>query len=136
MKFFSASTKSFYDDAINVSIPADVTEISDELHAEIFEGQRNGKIIIVGDNGLPALSEQLPLTQEEFVSQANTRKLSLRAVADSEIAWRQDALDAGIATEQETAALADWKAYRVLLMRIDTLTAPDITWPPVPCYAS
>ena len=136
MKFFSASTKSFYDDVINGSIPADATEISDELHAEIFEGQRNGKIIIVGDNGLPALSEQLPLTQEEFVSQANTRKLSLRAVADSEIAWRQDALDAGIATEQETAALADWKAYRVLLMRIDTLTAPDITWPPVPCYAS
>lgn len=136
MKFFSASTKSFYDDAINGSIPADATEISDELHAEIFEGQRNGKIIIVGDNGLPALSEQLPLTQEELVSQANTRKLSLRAVADSEIAWRQDALDAGIATEQETAALADWKAYRVLLMRIDTLTAPDITWPPVPGYAS
>ena len=136
MKFFSASTKSFFDDAIKGSIPADATEISDELHAEIFEGQRNGKIIIVGDNGLPALSEQLPLTQEEFVSQANTRKLSLRAVADSEIAWRQDALDAGIATEQETAALADWKAYRVLLMRIDTLTAPDITWPPVPCYAS
>lgn len=136
MKFFSASTMSFYDDAINVSIPADATEISDELHAEIFEGQRNGKIIIVGDNGLPALSEQLPLTHEELVSQANTRKLSLRAVADSEIAWRQDALDAGIATEQETAALADWKAYRVLLMRIDTLTAPDITWPPVPDYAS
>ena len=136
MKFFSALTMSFYDDAINVSIPADATEISDELHAEIFEGQRNGKIIIVGDNGLPALSEQLPLTHEELVSQANTRKLSLRAVADSEIAWRQDALDAGIATEQETAALADWKAYRVLLMRIDTLTAPDITWPPVPCYAS
>lgn len=136
MKFFSASTMSFYDDAINVSIPADATEISDELHAEIFEGQRNGKIIIVGDNGLPALSEQLPLTHEELVSQANTRKLSLRAGADSEIAWRQDALDAGIATEQETAALADWKAYRVLLMRIDTLTAPDITWPPVPDYAS
>jgi len=53
----------------------------------------------------------------------------LRAAADSEITWLQDAVDAGIATGEETAALAEWKKYRVMLMRIDTSSAPDIEWP-------
>lgn len=56
-------------------------------------------------------------------------KASLRLKADSEIAWRQDAVDAGIATEDETAALSEWKKYRVLLMRVDT-SKPE--WPEKP----
>lgn len=52
--------------------------------------------------------------------------------ADDEIDWLQDAVDAGIATDEETALLAAWKTYRVQLMRIDTSKAPDIEWPPVP----
>ncbi|EFO1787054.1 TPA: tail fiber assembly protein, partial [Escherichia coli] len=40
--------------------------------------------------------------------------------ADKEIVWRQDAFDAEIATAEETAALSEWKKYRVLLMRVDT----------------
>ncbi|MCW6599421.1 tail fiber assembly protein, partial [Yersinia ruckeri] len=46
-----------------------------------------------------------------------------------EIAWRQDAVDTGIATKEEAASLAEWKKYRILLMRVDTSTAPDIEWP-------
>jgi phage terminase large subunit GpA-like protein len=67
---------------------------------------------------------------------AEQQKLSLRSKADSEIAWRQDAVDAAIATDEETAALAEWKKYRVLLMRVDTSTAPDIGWPTQPEQAS
>ncbi|EPO1181952.1 tail fiber assembly protein [Escherichia coli] len=37
-----------------------------------------------------------------------------------------------VATEEEVVALAEWKKYRVLLMRVDISTAPDIVWPPVP----
>ncbi len=59
-------------------------------------------------------------TLEELMAIAEDRKLSLKAQADSEIAWRQDAVDAGIATDEETAALSEWKKYRVLLMRVDT----------------
>lgn len=66
------------------------------------------------------------------VAAAVQKKNSLRTAADSEIAWLQDAVDAGIATDEETALLAEWKKYRVLLMRIDTSKAPDIEWPPVP----
>ncbi|EMF5211743.1 tail fiber assembly protein [Enterobacter roggenkampii] len=129
MRFFSASTTSFYDDTINNNIPDDAIEITDELHTEIFDGQRSGKIITVGNGGLPALAEQLPLTHEELVSQANAKKLSLRTRADSEIAWRQYAVDAGIATTDEVDKLDEWNKYRVLLMRIDTSKAPEIEWP-------
>lgn len=66
------------------------------------------------------------------VAAAVQKKNSLRAVADAEISWLQDAVDAGIATDEETALLAEWKKYRVLLMRIDTSKAPDIEWPTSP----
>ncbi|EFB3321859.1 tail fiber assembly protein [Escherichia coli] len=38
----------------------------------------------------------------------------------------QDAVDLGIATEEESSLLAAWKKYRVLLNRVDTSVAPDI----------
>lgn len=63
------------------------------------------------------------------VVQATQQKNTLRAAADSEITWRQDAVDADIATEQEVSELAAWKKYRVLLMRVDT-AAP--AWPTAP----
>lgn len=61
--------------------------------------------------------------------QAEANKKLLKLKADSEIAWRQDAVDVDIATEKEATELAGWKKYRVLLMRVDT-AAPD--WPTVP----
>ncbi|MDT9809973.1 tail fiber assembly protein [Citrobacter freundii] len=60
------------------------------------------------------------------IADAEREKLRLKAVADDEISWRQDAVDAGIATAEETAALSEWKKYRVLLMRIDTANP---VWP-------
>ncbi|PNP33389.1 tail fiber assembly protein [Citrobacter amalonaticus] len=63
------------------------------------------------------------------VETAEQRRQSLLNRANQEIAWRQDAVDVGIATDEETAALVDWKKYRVLLMRVDT-TKPD--WPTLP----
>ncbi|MFQ0834215.1 tail fiber assembly protein [Citrobacter gillenii] len=70
-----------------------------------------------------------PPSQAELIEKAEAEKSQLRAIADDEIAWRQDAVDVGIATDEETTALADWKKYRVLLMRVDT-TDPD--WPTPP----
>lgn len=68
------------------------------------------------------------------VAAAAQKKSALRAIADDEIAWLQDAVDEG-ATDEETALLAAWKAYRVQLMRIKTDTAPDIEWPTPPVLA-
>lgn len=66
------------------------------------------------------------------VAAAEQQKSTLRQSADAEISWRQDAVDAGIATAEEAAALAEWKTYRVLLMRVDTSKAPYIEWPTLP----
>ncbi|WP_313080474.1 tail fiber assembly protein, partial [Atlantibacter sp.] len=70
-----------------------------------------------------------PPTPRQLIEQAEQNRLALKNEADIEIAWRQDAVDAGMATAEETAALEDWKKFRILVMRVDT-TAP--VWPPKP----
>lgn len=92
---------------------------------------------LIGDK-TPLTVEQVdallnpPPTPEQLIAQAEQQKAALKATADAEIEWRQDAVDAGIAMEEETTALAEWKKYRVLLMRIDTSKSPDIEWPTAP----
>lgn len=63
------------------------------------------------------------------IADAELEKLRLKAVADDEINWRQDAVDARIATTEETAALSEWKKYRVLLMRVNSAKP---VWPTPP----
>ncbi|EOU3095721.1 tail fiber assembly protein [Yersinia enterocolitica] len=91
-----------------------------------------GKIRGVSDGGIPIWVDIPAATEEELIAGANAEKSRLKAIADSEIEWRQDAVDAGIATDEETALLTNWKAYRVQLMRIDTSKEPDIEWPASP----
>lgn len=81
-----------------------------------------------------ALASPAP-SHDQIIAAAASKKNQLRAMADEEIAWLQDAVDVGIATDKETALLAAWKTYRVQLMRIDTSTAPDIEWPNTPVLA-
>lgn len=71
-------------------------------------------------------------TRDEIVTQAESEKVRLLAEATTAIYQFQDAVDIGIATDEETALLTEWKTYRVQLMRIDTSTAPDIEWPVPP----
>lgn len=66
------------------------------------------------------------------VADAEQKKSILRSAADAEITWLKDAVDEGIATDAEIAALSLWKTYRVQLMRIDMSNAPDIEWPELP----
>lgn len=66
------------------------------------------------------------------VAAAEQQKTALTLAANSAIAPLQDAVDLGIATDEELALLLEWKKYRVLLNRIDTSVAPDIEWPTVP----
>ncbi|HGU6442569.1 TPA: tail fiber assembly protein [Citrobacter amalonaticus] len=107
---------------------SDLIDIDDTVEAEFNRESPVGKVRGVVD-GMPAWVDVPPTTYEEKIAAAEAIKLNLKANADSEIAWRQDAVDAGIATDEETDALADWKKYRVLLMRVDT-AKPD--WPMLP----
>ena len=105
----------------------DVVEISDEVFAE-FTAYVDGKERIVS-GGLPAWGDIPPPTQEQLIADAEQKKSALRTTADAEIAWRQDAVSAGIATDDEIAELAAWRNYRVLLMRVKP-SIPE--WPPLP----
>lgn len=63
------------------------------------------------------------------IAEAEVRKAHLRAQADSEIAWRQYAVDRGKATDEEAAALIEWQDYRLDLMRVNP-EKPE--WPALP----
>lgn len=146
---FSISAQAFYD-ARYPSPPVDAVEVSDEEHMRLIAGMNDGeRRVYVGFDGQFALSERKPSylhmwNEEECcwyltdydaaaarVVDAERIKSEFRAKADAEISWRQDAVDAGIATEDEATSLAAWKKYRVLLMRVDTST-DEISWPQEP----
>ena len=131
MKYFTAKPLGLYNDKSNI-IPTDAICISEEQYQLLLGGQRNGKFIQADAAGAPVLVDELPLTHAEQVEIAKGERASRLATANAEIAWRQDAVDADIATEEETAALTEWKKYRVMLMRVDTAKAPCIEWPTPP----
>lgn len=124
--FYSSSENSFYPADLLENyeaagtLPDDLIGVDEDIFLKFTQTPPEGKIRICGENGQPTWGDVPPPTKEEIMAIAEARKLSLKAQADSEIAWRQDAVDAGIATDEETAALTEWKKYRVLLMRIDT----------------
>lgn len=68
----------------------------------------------------------------DYAAEAQRQKMALMSQANNVIATLQDAVDLGIATENEAISLIEWKKYRVLLNRVDASNAPDIEWPVVP----
>ncbi|EOD4082397.1 tail fiber assembly protein, partial [Yersinia enterocolitica] len=91
-----------------------------------------GKIRGVRDNGMPAWVDLPPPTHEELIAKANAKKSQLKAIADSEIEWRQDAVDDRSASDKEITALASWRKYRIALMRVDVSNPLEIEWPVLP----
>ena len=72
------------------------------------------------------------IPESELIAQAEETRAQLMAEANQKITPLQDALDVGIATDEELTQLKAWKTYRVLLNRVDTSTAPDVDWPVAP----
>lgn len=128
MKYCALNNGFYGDNTPDDKIPGSVVHISDDEGQRILDSQINGRIQ-PDENGFPVLVSYPELTQDEQQERAEQKRRSLKSVADTEISWRQDAVDAGIATEEETAALTEWKKYRVMLMRVDT-SNPD--WPTPP----
>ncbi|XTZ39587.1 tail fiber assembly protein [Salmonella enterica] len=133
--YYSAKNNAFYALALKGKYeesdewPEDGVEIDDELYASFFSQPPDGKVLGSDSSGIPSWVDAPALSQEQLIAQAVRTKQSLRAIADSEIEWRQDAVDADIAKTEEVAALAAWKIYRVLLMRVDTAKP---VWPELP----
>jgi hypothetical protein len=63
---------------------------------------------------------------------AEQQKAARLIEAAAAIAPLQDAVELGIATDDEAAQLITWKKYRVLLNRVDISSPADIVWPVAP----
>lgn len=130
--YFSPSTLGFYDEQDKFRFehwPNDVVEVSATVRSEFTSIPPDGKTIAADVDGFPSWQDVPEKTLTELITEAEQKRTALRSIADDEIAWRQDAVDAGIATDEEVVALDDWKKYRILLMRVDTTTP---AWPTPP----
>ncbi|NUU67039.1 tail fiber assembly protein [Enterobacteriaceae bacterium BIT-l23] len=140
MNYYSATTNGFYSSENEQAFhesgnwPDDAVAISDALYNKMMSGQSAGMVVVASDSGLPELqkSEQPEPAQEALIEVAEAEKSRLLSDATAIIAPLQDAVDLGIATDDETASLVAWKKYRVMLNRVDTSMAPDIEWPASP----
>ena len=137
--FYSKSRNAFYLDEFRDEYknspdgwPDDAVEIETEVYQQLITGLSAGKIIVADDKGLPALADRPGPTKEQLIATADNERQSLLTTATAKIAPLQDAADLDMATDDEKSALTAWKKYRVLLNRVDTSTAPDITWPVQP----
>lgn len=70
--------------------------------------------------------------QDAAINAARDELAQRQRVATDKITMLDDAVSLGMATEDESAALLAWKAYRVQLSRVDLETAPEIEWPLAP----
>lgn len=136
-KYFSPSTVkvSFDDSGIIRQVSQDISSLF-PMNMSVAEVDASGVPDDVSANGKwffdgKKITAYQP-TQSELIAQADATKSSLMTAANEMIAPLQDAVDLGMATDEEVAQLTAWKQYRVLLNRVDTSTAPDILWPEIP----
>lgn len=151
---FSVKTQGFYsnDNDYGENLPADAINITEKQYRDFYSGLNENRHIYLSDEGLKlsdikpdnyhswdneknrwVLSDEAATQQKkDAITSANNKKESLMAAAAVEIAPLQDAVDLGMASDEEKSLLNKWKVYRVLLNRIDTALAPDINWPEKP----
>ncbi|MEA3725902.1 tail fiber assembly protein [Enterobacter cloacae] len=136
---WSAQKNSFYliSDLLayirNDNWPQDAVEVSDDVFTEFAPFQRgDGKIRGAGDDGLPAWVNAPEPAKEDLLRSAEARRGTLIAKASLEIEMLADAEADNSITDHERELLAQWKAYRLALRRLDLSPVPDITWPEVP----
>ncbi|PQQ30551.1 phage tail protein [Photorhabdus luminescens] len=139
MYFYSAKTNAFYPVELEQnyiasgSLPDDIIEVSIDIYQEYAANNApEGKYRIAGQNGLPEWADIPPPTKEELQKYVESKKQQFIMEASQQMAPLQDAVDLGIATKEEEAALLGWKKYRVMLNRIDISQASDIEWPEQP----
>ncbi len=116
------------------SWPTDLVEITEDMYSTYAGvGIPSGKMLGC-EAGMPTWVD-LPLkTTDELAADARSKITQLIAAASEKIAPLQDAVDLGIATDNETTALTAWKTYRVAINRVPTQSGypTTIDWPVQP----
>ncbi|CNB84753.1 tail fiber assembly protein [Yersinia pseudotuberculosis] len=137
MIYFSATTMGFYlesmknDGSYGDHWPKDAIQLTAPETNIFWNKSPPGGKKLGSENKRPVWIDMPSPTYEELIFSTYTKKNQLKAAADSEIDWLQDAVDAEKANEKEISALAAWRKYRIALMRIDISHMP-IIWPTTP----
>lgn len=135
-RFYSASTGGFYESGLHEQMPADAKQISDELYRQVMLERPAEKIIIAGEDGLPALADPPAPTGEQLAALVRLqRDAMLREVYDPAVAMiqRSARIDPDNA-EQYAAKLAEFDAWAVALQSIPEQEGfpQNVVWPEQP----
>ncbi|MGL5283974.1 MAG: tail fiber assembly protein [Plesiomonas shigelloides] len=115
------------------SWPADTVLLTQEEADTYWKvSAPEGKQLGSTPDGRPCWVDIPPPSPEELITQADAVKSTLQREAEDAIKPLERAKSLGIATPQELVLLTEWEKYSVYLMRVDTSTAPNITWPVKP----
>lgn len=66
--YYSKTTGGFYDDTINIQIPADAVIITDQLRQSLLLGESNGNPIRSDANGMPVNVSPAPLSLSQQIA--------------------------------------------------------------------
>lgn len=140
--YYSPTKNAFYCElhqeqyALAGTWPDDAVAVDESVYTEFAATTAPaGKMRVAGADGMPAWGDIPAPTKEELIALAGKEKELRISEASAKISPLQDAVDLGMATDEEVVQLTEWKKYRVLLNRVDISEAADINWPEVPDVA-
>ncbi|EFE0687584.1 tail fiber assembly protein [Citrobacter freundii] len=139
MKYrYSGETNSFYpwalfDDYKQANAwPENGADVDEDIFTEYSGTPPEGKTRGPDVNGKPSWIDVQPPSKEEQIIAAEFQKAALLAEATAIIAPLADAQAGGYIDDVDVPRLAEWQRYRYRLTKVDTSTAPGITFPPKP----
>lgn len=126
-KFYSRTTKGFYDSNFHKTMPDDAYEISDELHISLLQEQVKGKVIVHnGDNPIAVDRPTSTITNEKIWEMIREKRDQL--LKDSDFSQLLDVQEA-MSDEKKV----QWSEYRKSLRDITNNENPvAITFPVKP----
>lgn len=113
--------------------PENGIDVSDEVSAEFTGQPPEGKMLGVGNDGMPAWVDLPPPTHEELIAIAEQVRQQLLTHADAAMLdWRTE-LMLGEISDANRAKLSAWMAYKNDVKAVDVTTDPEhINWPVPP----
>ena len=126
-KFYSRTTKGFYESSIHKVMPEDAYEISDEVYHSLLQEQVSGKIIIHnGDNPKAIDRPAINVSAENMWDMIREKRNQL--LKDSDFSQLTDVQD--LMTDEQKA---QWIAYRTALRNITNAVNPgNVKFPEKP----
>lgn len=109
-------------DPVNVTLPGDYPEGITTQAPETPYDRWDGEKWVTDEDARKASAIKL----------ADLQKSTLIQAAGESISPLQDAVDLGMATDEEKSRYNAWRIYRVLLTRVDIYQYPEIVWPEKP----